>query len=117
MSQTVRFTEINGAFYPEVFTGFPERDEAISMVEDMVEDGAILPSDDYYEVVAEWYEIGDGECGMHTFFSEEDLIEWHNKGNFMEKVKAAGYTVEHIQSHTIRVNADDVEIQGEDEDQ
>lgn len=115
MSQTVRFTEVNGAFYPEVFTAFPDRDEAVSMAQEMVEDGAILPSDDYYEVATEWFEVGEGESGMHTFFDDETIIEWHNKGDFVKRVTDAGYNVEYIGTQTLYVPAE--EVNGEEDEE
>ena len=78
MSQTMRITEINGAFYPEIFTSFPDRDDAIALIEYAVKDAWLSPSDEY-EVVTEWYEIGEGESNSDTFFADETLIDWYNK--------------------------------------
>lgn len=111
MSQTMRITEINGAFYPEIFTSFPDRDEAIALIEYAVKDAWLSPSDEY-EVVTEWYEIGEGESNSDTFFTDETLIDWYNKGGVSEiiaQVKAKGYEVEHIQTDTICIDAEDIE--------
>ena len=107
MSQTVKFTRIEDALYPEVLRGFPDKDEAISMAQEMVEDGLIPESDDLYEVVTHWYEIGEGESGMHTFFSDEQLLKWEQDGEFAKMVEAAGYNAEHIESQTLYVDATD----------
>ena len=109
MSQTVRFTEINGALYPQVFTSFPDHEEAVILIKDMVEDGVILPSDDYYEVITKWYEIGEGESGMDVFFSDEELMEMKNKDKFERAVEKAGYEVEFISDDYIKISADELE--------
>ena len=111
MSQTMRITEINGAFFPEIFTSFPDRDEAIALIEYAVKDAWLSPSDEY-EVVTEWYEIGEGESDTDTFFGDETLIDWYNKGGVDEIIRQAkekGYEVEHIQTDTIHVSHDDIE--------
>ena len=109
MSQTVRITEINGALYPQIFTAFHDYEEAISMVTEMIEDGFILPSDDYYEVVTVWYEIGEGESGTDVFFSDEELLEMINKGIFVREVEKAGYEIELITDDNIKIRADELE--------
>lgn len=116
MSQTVKFTEIDNTLYPEVLRSFPDRGEAISMAQEMVEDDAIPRNDDSYEVVTEWYEIGEGECGMNTFFSDEQLLNWRTAGNFLEMVEAAGYNVEHIETQTLYVDATDDAVDYDDEE-
>lgn len=111
MSQTMRITEINGAFYPEIFTSFPDRDEAISLIEYAVKDGWLSASEDY-EVNTEWYEIGTGESNSDTFFTDETLIEWYNKGGVPEIIRHAekqGYEVEHIQNDSITIEHCDIE--------
>ena len=111
MSQSMRITEINGAFYPEIFTSFPDRDDAIALIEYAVKDAWLSPSDEY-EVVTEWYEIGEGESNSDTFFADETLIDWYNKGGVAEiicQAKARGYEVEHIQTDTISIDAEDIE--------
>lgn len=107
MSQTVKFTRIEDTLYPEVLRGFPDKGEAISMAQEMVENGLISQSDDLYEVVTHWYEIGDGESGMHTFFSDEQLLKWEEDGVFTKMVEAAGYNAEHIERQTLYVDATD----------
>ena len=114
MSQTARFTTVNGAFYPEVFTSFPDHDEAVSLVEDMVEDGAILPSEDYYEVITDWFEIGEGESGTDTFFTNDELVEFWNTGDFEKELKKKGYEVEHINDDCVIVQASEIEFEDED---
>ena len=109
MSQTVRFSEVNGAFYPEIFSAFPDYEEAIRMVEDMLDDGFILPTDDYYEVITKWYEIGEGESGTDTFFSDEQLIDLWNKGDFEKEIEKAGYEIEFISDDNISINAEELE--------
>lgn len=111
MSQTIRITEINGAFFPEIFTSFPDKDEAISLIEFAVKDNWLSPSDSY-DVCTEWYEIGEGESGTDTFFSDETLIEWYNKGGIREIIEQAakrGYAVEYIQNDTVSIVAEDIE--------
>lgn len=111
MSQTMRITEINGAFYPEIFTSFPDRDDAIALIEYAVKDGWLSPSEDY-DVCTEWYEIGEGESNSDTLFADETLIDWYNKGGVKEiiaQAKKRGFETEHIQSDTINVRHDDIE--------
>lgn len=111
MSQTMHITEINGAFYPEIFTSFPDRDDAIALIEYAVKDAWLSPSDEY-EVRTEWYEIGEGESNADTFFTDETLIDWYNKGGVAEIIRQAkekGYEVEHIQTDTICIDADDID--------
>lgn len=111
MSQTMRITEINGAFYPEIFTSFPDRDDAIALIEYAVKDAWLSPSDEY-EVKTEWYEIGEGESNSDTFFTDETLIDWYNKGGVAEIIRQAkekGYEVEHIMTETMFIDAEDIE--------
>lgn len=111
MSQTMRITEINGAFYPEIFTSFPDRDDAIALIEYAVKDAWLSPSDEY-EVRTEWYEIGEGESNTDTFFTDETLIDWYNKGGVAEIIRQAkekGYEVEHIMTETMFIDADDID--------
>lgn len=111
MSQTMRITEINGAFYPEIFTSFPDRDDAIALIEYAVKDAWLSPSDEY-EVRTAWYEIGEGECNSDTIFTDETLIDWYNNGGVSEIIRQAkerGYEVEHIQTDTICIDADDID--------
>ena len=71
-----------------------------------------LPVGDY-EVTTDWYEIGEGESNTDYFFSDEDLIEWYNSGGIEEIEKKAsekGYNVEHIQTDTVYVSAEDIEL-------
>lgn len=115
MSQTVKFTRIEDILYPEVLRGFPDRDEAISMTQEMLEANLIAMNTGWYEVVTHWYEIGEGESGMDTFFADEQLLEWEENGEFIEKVEAAGYNVEHIEAQTVEVIAEEV-IEDDDDD-
>lgn len=116
MSQTVKFTRIEDVLYPEVLRGFPDRDEAISMAQEMVSDGLIPVSEGLYEVVTHWYEIGDGESGMNTLFSDEQLLGWEESGEFIKMVEAAGYNAEHIESQTVYVDATDDAVDWDDEE-
>lgn len=115
MSQTVKFTRIEDTLYPEVLRGLPDRAEAISMAQEMVEDGLISESDDLYEVVTHWYEIGEGESGMDTFFSDEQLLKWEENGEFVKKVEEAGYNAEHIECQTLYVDATDDAVDWDEE--
>lgn len=111
MSQTMRITEINGAFYPEIFTSFPDKDEAIALIEYAVKDGWLSPSEEY-DVCTEWYEIGEGESNSDTFFTDETLIDWYNIGGVKEiiaQAKKRGFEIEHIQNDTVCVRHDDIE--------
>ena len=113
MSQTARFTEVNGVLYPEASGGYPDRELAISVAKEMVEDNLISPSDDY-EVNTAWYEIGGGESGMDTYFSDETLVKWKNEGVFEKMVQNGGYDAECIETRTFFLNGEDV---NEDEDE
>lgn len=111
MSQTVRIPKINDFFYGEILTYFPDEDEARKMVKEALTDGWLSENSDY-EVVTEWYEIGEGESNTDSFFSDEELIEWYNIGGIKEIEKKAGekgYSVEHIQTDTVYVSAEDID--------
>lgn len=73
MSQTVRFVKVNDVFYPEVFTAFPDKEEAMVFVVEMVEDEE-LDRDEEYEISAIWYEVGEGESRTDEFFTDRELI-------------------------------------------
>lgn len=115
MSQTFYLTEINGVMYGGLddVLSFPDREEAIDMIQDMLEDGFITESDDYYEAVTDWYEIGEGECGSDSFFPSEMLNDWFNKGGIKEiekKVNSAGYDFQCIERRIIRISVNEIEI-------
>lgn len=112
MSQRVCFTEVNGVLYPEVFSSLPDMDEAIALAKEMVEEGLISPADDY-DVWSVWYEVGEGESGMDTFFSNDTLIRWYE--DFDMHVAEAGYTAERINIQALCVR--DNEVYEEDEDE
>ena len=116
MSQTVKFTRIEDVLYPEVLRGFPDTDEAISMAQEMVADDLIPVCCGLYEVVTHWYEIGEGESGMDTFFSDEQLLEWEANGEFVKMVESAGYNAEHIECQTLYVDATDDAVDWDDEE-
>ena len=116
MSQTVKFTRIEDTLYPEVLRGFPDKDEAISMAQEMLETNLISMNTGWYEVVTHWYEIGEGESGMHTFFSDEQLLEWEENGEFVKNVETAGYNTEHIEVQSLELTAEEVQGDEEDED-
>lgn len=110
MSQTVRIPKINDFFYGEILTYFPDEDEARKMVKEATEGWLFENSD--YEVTTDWYEIGEGESNTDYFFSDEELIEWYNIGGIEEiekRAKEKGYSVEHIQTDTVYVSAEDIE--------
>lgn len=97
MSQTVRISTINDVFYEEIKTSFPDQEECIYMVKEALEEGYVAEND-MYEVETHWYEIGDGESGTDTFFTDDELIEWYKKGEISEIEKNAeerGHYVEH----------------------
>ena len=103
MSQTIRIVHINDCWYPEIFTSFPDHDEAVRLITDMLEDD-VMSRSEYYEVHSEWYEAGDGESGTDTFFSDEDIVDWFNIGGIKEVEKrftAAGHDFLSIQDDTI----------------
>lgn len=111
MSQTMRIPTINDSFWGEILTYFPDEDEAKTMVEEALTDGWLSESGEY-EVTTDWYEIGEGESNTDCFFSDEELIEWYNIGGIDEIGKRAGekgYSVEHIQTDTVYVSAEDIE--------
>lgn len=112
MSQTMRIPKINDSFYGEILTYFPGEEEAQEMVKEAVTDGCLSEYGDY-EVTADWYEIGDGESDTDCFFSDEELIEWYNVGGIEEIEKRArekGYNVEYIQTDTVYVAAEDIDM-------
>ena len=107
MSQTVVFMEVNGVIYPDNLGGYPDRDEAISVAKEMVDDDLIALSDDY-EVFTEWYEIGDGESGMDTFFSSDALVSWRKADVFEKNVEDAGYPVDCIEHRSFFLHGEEV---------
>lgn len=112
MSQTMRIPKINDSFYGEILTYFPDEEEAQQMVKEAVTDGWLSEYRDY-EVTTEWYEIGEGESNTDSFFSDEELIEWYNIGGIEEiekRAKEKGYNVEHIQTDTVYVSAEDIDM-------
>lgn len=112
MSQTMRIPKINDSFYGEILTYFPDEEEAQEMVKEAVTDGCLSEYGDY-EVTTDWYEIGEGESNTDYFFSDEELIEWYNSGGIEEIEKRAnekGYNLEHIQTDTVYVSAEDIEL-------
>lgn len=112
MSQTMRIPKINDSFYGEILTYFPDEEEAQEMVKEAMTDGCLSEYGDY-EVSTDWYEIGEGESNTDYFFSDEELIEWYNSGGIEEIEKRAsekGYNVEHIQTDTVYVSAEDIEL-------
>ena len=114
MSQTVKFTRIEDVLYPEVLRGFPDKDEAISMVHEMLETDLVALNTGWYEVATHWYEIGEGESGMDTFFDDEQLLEWEENGEFVKMVEAAGHYAQHIETQTLELTVD--EVHGDDEE-
>ena len=109
MSQTMRIPKINDSFYGEILTYFPDEEEAQEMVSEAVTDGWLSEYREY-EVTTDWYEIGEGESNTDYFFSDEELIEWYNIGGIEEiekRAKEKGYNVEHIQTDTVYVSAED----------
>ena len=112
MSQTMRIPKINDSFYGEILTYFPDEEEAQEMVKEAMTDGCLSEYGDY-EVTTDWYEIGEGESNADYFFSDEDLIEWYNSGGIeaIEKILSEkGYNVEHIQTDTVYVSAEDIDM-------
>ena len=109
MSQTAVFVKVNDILYPCIEFSIPDINDAIHIVEDMIEELECLPESSEYDVEAKWFEIGDGECGMDTFFSEDDLLEWYEKGEFEMNVEAAGQYAEHIQSESLTVSLEQCE--------
>lgn len=114
MSQTVKFTRVDDVLYPEVLRGFPDKDEAVSMAQEMLETNLITMNTGWYEVVTHWYEIGEGESGMDTFFSDDQLLEWEENGEFVKMVEAAGHYAQHIETQTLELTVD--EVHGGDEE-
>lgn len=113
MSQTIRIVEINDLFSGEILTYFPGEDEARGMVEDALSDGW-LPEDDDYYITTTWYEIGEGESDTDEYFSEDELVNWYNKGGISEiekNVMEKGYDINRIQSHTINISSSEIEYQ------
>lgn len=112
MSQTVRFVKVNDVFYPEVFTVFPDKEEAMVFVVEMVEDEE-LDRDEEYEISAIWYEVGEGESRTDEFFTDKELIRMCENGNydvFEKRVKERGYEVHDIQKETIFVYDSEMEF-------
>lgn len=112
MSQTMRIPKINDSFYGEILTYFPDEEEAQGMVREAVTDGWLSEYREY-EVTTDWYEIGEGESNTDYFFSDEELIEWYNIGGIEEiekRAKEKGYNVEHIQTDTVYVSAEDIDM-------
>lgn len=112
MSQTMRIPKINDSFCGEILTYFPDEDEVKAMVEEALTDGWLSESEDY-EVVTDWYEIGERESNTDNTFSDEELIDWYNIGGVAEIVKRAkerGYDIEHIQTDTVYVLAEEIDI-------
>ena len=106
MSQTAVFVKVNDVLYQNIERHIPDSEEVIDIIEDMIEEFDLSESSDY-DVEANWYEIGDGESGMDTFFNEEDLIDWYKKDKFNQKVEEAGQYAEHIQSKTLKFTTDE----------
>lgn len=112
MSQIMRIPKINDSFYGEILTYFPDEEEAQEMVSEAVTDGWLSEYREY-EVTTDWYEIGEGESNTDYFFSDEELIEWYNIGGIEEiekRAKEKGYNVEHIQTDTVYVSAEDIDM-------
>lgn len=106
MSQTVVFMEVNGVLYPDSLR-YPDKELAVSITKEMVDDELIAPCDDY-EICTEWHEIGDGESGMDTFFSNDTLVEWKKNDEFEKRAEDAGYDVQCIEKRTIFLSSEDV---------
>lgn len=112
MSQTMRIPKINDSFYGEILTYFPDEEEAQEMVKEAMTGGCLSEYGDY-EVTTDWYEIGEGESDTDYFFSDEELIEWYNVGGIEEiekKAREKGLDVEHIQTDTVYVSAEDIDM-------
>lgn len=112
MSQTVVFVEVNGVLYPDNLGGYPDRELAVSIAKEMVDDELISPSDEY-EVCTEWHELGDGESGMDWFFPSDTLVEWRKNDEFEKKAEEAGYNVQCIEKQTFHLSSEEI---NEDED-
>lgn len=111
MSQTVRFTEINDVFYRDILHAFPNRSESIDMIMELAEEKSLSLSDDEFCVETYWFEIGKGESDTDELVKEADLIKWYSKGGIDEvrkQVNLLGYEIEHIQSHEIYIDKDDI---------
>lgn len=101
MSQRAVFAEVDGTLYPEVLHSMPDYDDCVSMAKEM-------DAEDSCDVQATWYEIGPGESDTDEFFPEDDLLKWHEKGDFEKEVESRGQTVDVVQSDTTHVMAQDL---------
>lgn len=124
MSQTVIVTNVNNVFYREIQYGFMDKDEAIEIVKDMLEDGTLNESS-IYDVMSYHFEISEAprgikkesESGTEEFFSEEQLLEWCKHGSRSEcnvgilekELEKRGYCIEPIQEDAIYLDEDDLE--------
>ena len=89
MSQRAVFIEVDGMLYNEIFRSMPDYDECVSIIKDIG-----LDTEGSVDVVAAWYEIGEGESDTDEFFKEAELLHLYDTDTLekeMERLRKMTY--------------------------
>lgn len=107
MSQRAVFVRVDGNLHSEVLTHVPDHDEMVQICKDCGYEATDARFDnDYLLVEYEWVDIGDGESGIDTFFSDEELCYIYDGYGWEDKLLSLGYDV-----NIIETGNDDVEFE------
>lgn len=110
MSQRAVFVEVDGMLYDEVLRSMPDYDECVFIVEEI----GVIDTEGGVDVVAAWYEIGEGESDTDEFFKEAELLYLYDKDILEQEMERRGYSLMHVQTDTTHVWEDDL-IEDEEE--
>jgi hypothetical protein len=109
MSQRAVFIEVDGMLYNEIFRSMPDYDECVSIIKDIG-----LDTEGSVDVVAAWYEIGEGESDTDEFFKEAELLHLYDTDTLEKEMERRGYSLMHVQTEPTHVWEEDLT---EDEDE
>ncbi len=102
MSQRVVYLQLSDDNYATCHygeTSVPDEDYVVSLAEDYDLKGNI-------ECLYEWYEIGEGESDTDTFFTDDEIADMFESGNFVKACEEKGYDCELVEYGTINASTE-----------